>query len=204
MDEGRLLTGDVLGEPIVPTNATTSPPVTIQSIDSIKTSEKGEKILDIICFFTKEYSLVDPTDKKEKQYWDCKYCIAKKQEKMWFVRDTTTARWHLESMHRDAYIEWCNRNDFSSMLPRDRKAECTAVSSTTTQTTLAGVFPVTSNPTPTKIPYTAGNFMCAALKWVIATDQALSAVEEPSYRKMIQIAAAPPNGKVDIPSWHIT
>ncbi|KAG2067667.1 hypothetical protein BDR04DRAFT_1026739, partial [Suillus decipiens] len=91
---------------------------------------------------------------------------------------------------------WCKTNDFELMLPQDVK-ECimTATVVNVQQTSLDGHLQEIP-PNKVVIPYTDTLFHKAAIEWLISTSQQIQAVDHPSFKNMINIAAHAMNSMV--------
>ncbi|TFK45655.1 hypothetical protein OE88DRAFT_1608712, partial [Heliocybe sulcata] len=111
------------------------------------------------------------------------------------VADSTTSRRHMASHHPVEYRLWCTQNDFLSMLEKDIKARKLQASSKEDQGTLDGhVQPL---PMKSVLVYSDKGFKDLAVKWLIAADQPISALEHPAFTAMIELAAkAKGNGVV--------
>ncbi|KAI0337592.1 hypothetical protein BDW22DRAFT_1339549 [Trametopsis cervina] len=113
------------------------------------------------------------------------------------VSDVTTLRRHMDSTHRAAYVAWATANKFLSKLPSDVKLRKEQLLKTVQQTTLDSHL----KEMPKRdqiICYTAPIFRRAAIRWVIASDQPISALQHLRFKEMIDIAACATNG-VEIP-----
>ncbi|KAH9920576.1 hypothetical protein B0H21DRAFT_701957, partial [Amylocystis lapponica] len=116
------------------------------------------------------------------------------------VIDTSTSQHHLVAFHKGDYRKWCTQNDFTSMLAEDMKAR--KAQKKNDQGTLdEHVWP--EAPKERVVAYSDEGFHEAAIQWLINTDQPLSALERPSFRKMIDFAACAKNG-VRIPDRRVT
>ncbi|TFY77607.1 hypothetical protein EWM64_g6405 [Hericium alpestre] len=155
---------------------------------------------DITEFFDPPFEKEKVADnKKIKKFRSCKICRRKKQPQI-LVNEATTLRRHLEAKHAGEYCTWATKNKFKSRLPgdiRERKARITE-----TQTQLD---PHLQNIPPTErvTPYSDKLFRKAAIEWLIATDQPLSALEHPAFIHMVNIAARATNG-VKVPGRKVT
>ncbi|KAK6987995.1 hypothetical protein R3P38DRAFT_2573848, partial [Favolaschia claudopus] len=117
------------------------------------------------------------------------------------VKDASTLRRHLERYHQPAYYKWCKTENFLSMLPKDTKArKLKAEVAKKRQLTLDGQL-VPRPPATKKLIYTHERFAEAAVRWMIATDQSLSALANEYFIVMIDTAALATNG-VEIPGRH--
>ncbi|KAG1823906.1 uncharacterized protein BJ212DRAFT_1261854, partial [Suillus subaureus] len=94
------------------------------------------------------------------------------------------------------YQQWCKTNNFKSMLPQDVK-ECKMAAAVVNmqQTSLNGHLQEIP-PNKVVIPYTDSLFCEAAIEWLISTSQPIQAVDHPSFKNMINIAAHATNGMV--------
>ncbi|KAF8336665.1 hypothetical protein F5887DRAFT_891284, partial [Amanita rubescens] len=110
--------------------------------------------------------------------------------------EVTTLRRHMDSMHRDAYEQWAQANNFTSMLPRDSKRrKQDAQSLKESQQRLDAHL----RERDTTIPYSDSRFCKVAIEWLVATDQPIQALEHPKYKEMIDVAASATKG-VKIPN----
>ncbi|KLO11377.1 hypothetical protein SCHPADRAFT_812629, partial [Schizopora paradoxa] len=116
------------------------------------------------------------------------------------VSDVSGLRRHLGSKHYQPYIDWCNANGFTSMIPKDTKAR--KASEDDRQQKILGHL-VEKPQEDVKIPYSERNFLRAVLEWVVGTDQPLSASEHPLFRQMIEIASRCKDA-ITIPNRHVT
>ncbi|KAF8484310.1 hypothetical protein JB92DRAFT_3131662 [Gautieria morchelliformis] len=108
-------------------------------------------------------------------------CHACKIFRLTLVSDTTTQRRHIESLenHKAKYNTWACTNNFESKLPKELKAK---VNQGTLDNHLKEM--------PKKeqvVPFTNATFCDAAIEWLIITDQAIQALANPSFKKMIDI-----------------
>ncbi|TRM59967.1 hypothetical protein BD626DRAFT_388037, partial [Schizophyllum amplum] len=105
-----------------------------------------------------------------------------------------TRRRHLEAEHKAAYLAWAKANHFLSMLPKDtaerRKAEAAGAAKEKVQSTLDDDV----KPIEKVEPYSDDGWTDAAVDWLIATDQPLSAFEHPTFKRMIDIASRAKHG----------
>ncbi|KAF8119343.1 hypothetical protein EV363DRAFT_1199981, partial [Boletus edulis] len=106
------------------------------------------------------------------------------------VAEISTLRRHLQSCHRAEYLKWASDNNFTSMLPKDRKSQKEDVPR---QTQLDGHL---QPPTP---KYSDERFRAAAVEWLVNTDQPISALEHPSFKKLVDVVAQATNG-VKVPN----
>ncbi|KIK81929.1 hypothetical protein PAXRUDRAFT_154892, partial [Paxillus rubicundulus Ve08.2h10] len=112
-----------------------------------------------------------------------------------------TLQCHMESTHRAEYLQWAEANNFTSMLPKDAKQQKEGVLSHNQPKLDSHLQPL-----PLKeqvIPYSDKMFCEAAVQWLIDTDQPIAALEHPSFKNMIDIAAHAANG-VKIPNCKAT
>ncbi|KAF8445073.1 hypothetical protein L210DRAFT_3365717, partial [Boletus edulis BED1] len=117
------------------------------------------------------------------------------------VAEVSTLRRHLEANHRPEYMKWAKSNSFVSMLPKDRKSQKDE-SQASRQTELnLHLKPVA--PKERILPYTDDRFRDAAIQWLIATDQPISALEHPAFKNMVNLNACATNG-VRIPTRKVT
>ncbi|EMD30658.1 hypothetical protein CERSUDRAFT_38146, partial [Gelatoporia subvermispora B] len=84
------------------------------------------------------------------------------------------------------YYKWCKQHHFKSMLKDDIAAR--AACRKNTQPTLDPHMQALP-PKDTAIPYSDGQLRSAAITWMITTDQPLSAIEEPTFINMLNVAA---------------
>ncbi|KAI0757827.1 hypothetical protein C8Q80DRAFT_1090595 [Daedaleopsis nitida] len=116
------------------------------------------------------------------------------------VADVTTIRRHLGASHEGAYHAWAKNTGFVSMLPKDSAARRRAqASKSAEQTRLDPHLREQPKPPEQLVKYSDELFRDAAVEWLIATDQPLQALEHPSFKKMIHIAARSTEG-VRIPN----
>ncbi|KAF8440930.1 hypothetical protein L210DRAFT_3399785, partial [Boletus edulis BED1] len=95
------------------------------------------------------------------------------------------------------YLKWAKENDFVSMLPKDCK-QCKKSAAAGQWTQLdSHLQPI--NAKPKLAPYSDQLFHEAAIQWLVNTDQPILALEHPSFRHMIDVAARAMNG-VKIPN----
>ncbi|KAI0688702.1 hypothetical protein BC835DRAFT_1284155, partial [Cytidiella melzeri] len=109
-----------------------------------------------------------------------------------------TLRRHLEAMHKAQYHEWALADSFQSKLPRDvKKSKEEERNIREQQQTLDAH--LRELPKPERVvSYSDAAYRRAAIQWIAATDQPISALEHPEYQKMIQIVARA-NKTVPIP-----
>ncbi|KAG2033657.1 hypothetical protein BDR03DRAFT_871638 [Suillus americanus] len=113
------------------------------------------------------------------------------------VNESTTLRRHAEANFavRGKYRQWAKKHSFESMLPGDiksRKEKAEQAQQT-----------INSHLTERKlaervIPYSDKLFKRAAIKWLVATDQPIQALDHPKFQDMINVASRATNG-VKIP-----
>ncbi|KZT24064.1 hypothetical protein NEOLEDRAFT_1068345 [Neolentinus lepideus HHB14362 ss-1] len=112
------------------------------------------------------------------------------------VNEVTTLRRHIQGPHYGVYHQWCKKNDFVSKLPKDKKKKETEQKKD--QATLDNH--VQSAPAQERVlPYSHERFREAAVKWLIATDQPIAALEHPLFLEMIQVASRAKDG-VKVPN----
>ncbi|PCH40965.1 hypothetical protein WOLCODRAFT_34165, partial [Wolfiporia cocos MD-104 SS10] len=104
-----------------------------------------------------------------------------------------TLRRHLESTHRAKYLKWCKENKFQSMLPRDTKWWHDQMKADL-QSSLDSHLRERLPPKEHVILYSDALFREAAVEWLVATDQPIQALEHPSFKSMVEIAARATNG----------
>ncbi|KAJ3562023.1 hypothetical protein NP233_g9835 [Leucocoprinus birnbaumii] len=158
-----------------------------QDLDS-KTSSIEEKQKDIHPFFEKPV-LVGKTKKVR-----CKLC----RNAILLVNEVSTLRRHMQAQHQAAYYRWIEKVNIKSMLPRNRKKKAEQAAQQATQATLnshLGEKPVKE----CIIKYMDAVFKQAAIEWLAATNQLISAVEHPKFIKMVTIASRAEDG-VKIPT----
>ncbi|KAF6745562.1 hypothetical protein DFP72DRAFT_824235, partial [Ephemerocybe angulata] len=122
------------------------------------------------------------------------------------VAESTTLRRHLQFLHQGPYYKWCKQNDFESQLPDDvAERKAAAAASEAKKSGQSTQPPITDHLTedPQLLPFTNALFQQAAIEWLIATDQPISALEHPRFQEMIAIAARATRG-VRIPNRHVT
>ncbi|KAG6895056.1 hypothetical protein C0992_003343 [Termitomyces sp. T32_za158] len=146
--------------------------ITVQSIEEETAETHEEKRRDIDQFFH------PPVTKKVNQ--------KEKNHKPSIVNEVTTLRCHLEAHHSGKYRKWAEENKFESKLPGDikkQKADAEHVMQT-----------LDHNLKEKKIKervikYSHKEFRRAAIEWLVATDQAISALKHPKFKKMIDITS---------------
>ncbi|KAI0793625.1 hypothetical protein C8Q74DRAFT_1194947 [Fomes fomentarius] len=121
----------------------------------------------------------------------------KKKLKCRLVVDVSTIRRHLEKFHEGAYHAWTEQSGFVSMLPSDSAARCSEANRKD-QTRLDPHLHERPPP-PHVVKYSHGDFRKAAIDWLVEIDQPLQALEHPSFKNMIDIAARATDG-VRIPN----
>ncbi|KAF8164250.1 hypothetical protein K438DRAFT_1428208, partial [Mycena galopus ATCC 62051] len=105
-----------------------------------------------------------------------------------------TLRRHIERYHKANYVAWAKKENFESMLPSDTAARWVKEQvAKQTQSTLNAHLGPRTEPVKT-VKYTSERLEEATIKWLIATDQPLSATENPWFREMMQIASRAPDG----------
>ncbi|KAG2113946.1 uncharacterized protein F5147DRAFT_744119 [Suillus discolor] len=105
-------------------------------------------------------------------------------------------RRHLAFRHADAYRKWCKANEFASMLPQDIKERKTAAAIANAQQTSLDGHLKEIPPHKAVVPYTDALFRDAAIEWLISTSQPIQAVDHPSFKNMIDVAARATNGVI--------
>ncbi|KAF9063802.1 hypothetical protein BDP27DRAFT_1231538, partial [Rhodocollybia butyracea] len=84
------------------------------------------------------------------------------------------------------YYEWCKKNNFISKLLADRKSQQEAAEAGKSQSTLdAAVIPLEK-----RTPYSQHRMNEAIWTFIVDTNQALSVIERPSFRNMIDVASS--------------
>ncbi|KAG2343225.1 hypothetical protein BDR05DRAFT_884694, partial [Suillus weaverae] len=91
---------------------------------------------------------------------------------------------------------WCQTNNFESMLPQDVKECKKAATVMNVQQTSLNRHLQEIPPNKVVIPYTNTLFCEAVIEWLISTSQPIQAVDHPSFKNMINIAAHAMNGMV--------
>ncbi|GLB43962.1 putative hAT family C-terminal dimerisation region [Lyophyllum shimeji] len=153
---------------------------------------REDKTKDVNHFFSASKQLGNARKRQ------CQVCAKKGHEK-WLVAEATTLRRHMASSHKAVYYLWADKNNFKSMLPADRKAEREARAA---ERELQGILDphLTARPPPTRVvKYSDAAFKQAAVEWLAATDQPISALQHPKFQEMIDIASRAEDGVV-IPS----
>ncbi|RPD52271.1 hypothetical protein L226DRAFT_447447, partial [Lentinus tigrinus ALCF2SS1-7] len=111
----------------------------------------------------------------------------------------TSLRRHMESHHKALYLDWCDKNNFLSMLPKCvKKCRDAAEQESQSQSTLDPHLREKPAPAELVVKYTDALFREAAIEWLVATDQPIQALEHPAFKNMIDIAARATDG-VKIP-----
>ncbi|KAJ3531266.1 hypothetical protein NM688_g7598 [Phlebia brevispora] len=165
--------------------------INVQEIEDIQPSV-SERRKDIDQFFrpTTDRRGINGRMKPHRQ---CKLCST------YIVHEATTLRRHLGARYAGAYRKWALENDFQSKLPDDVKKRKEAFNAVKAQQATLDAH-LHEMPKKERVyAYTELAFRCAAIEWLIATDQPLDALEHPKYVDMIQTAARATNG-VTIPS----
>ncbi|KAF9063786.1 hypothetical protein BDP27DRAFT_1231579, partial [Rhodocollybia butyracea] len=86
----------------------------------------------------------------------------------------------------NAYYEWCKKNNFISKLLADRKSQQEAAEAGKSQSTLdAAVIPLEK-----RTPYSQHRMNEAIWTFIVDTNQALSVIERPSFRNMIDVVSS--------------
>ncbi|KAI0057137.1 hypothetical protein BV25DRAFT_1767759, partial [Artomyces pyxidatus] len=114
------------------------------------------------------------------------------------VNEITTLRHHPESRHAGVYRTWAAKNKFISKLPNDVKAQKEKALQAALKQSQLDPHLRPPDVKEKKVHYTDQIFHEAAIQWLVDTDQPIQAFEHPSFKRMIDIAAAATNG-VDIP-----
>ncbi|KIO23445.1 hypothetical protein M407DRAFT_214556, partial [Tulasnella calospora MUT 4182] len=167
----------------------------LEDLDHIQTprtpsnrkAKKTSRTRDIAAFFGDAFRVPGTT----KVLRQCNLCRPTER-----VTDyVTTLRRHLEAHHKHEYRKWCKASNFTSQLPGFKKAAKLKQVESLIQSTLD------NNLVPRSLipEYSDQNFCDAAIEWLVATDQPLSALDNPKFHKMINIAAKAKSG-VKIPS----
>ncbi|KAJ3742812.1 hypothetical protein DFH05DRAFT_1400968 [Lentinula detonsa] len=117
------------------------------------------------------------------------------------VNEVTTLRRHMESSHAPTYRQWCDRNQFMSMLPKDVLARKTAMKDAAEKLKQSSIDSHTERRPTVKpaAPYSNALFREAAVEWLVSTDQPIDALEQPSFQHMIDVASRGATG-VEIPN----
>ncbi|KAJ7675598.1 hypothetical protein DFH06DRAFT_977328, partial [Mycena polygramma] len=116
------------------------------------------------------------------------------------VKDASTLRRHLERLHRSVYLEWAKEANFTSMLPTDTAARRTQGAAEKEAQTKLDAHLAPRAPREKIVKYTADVFQDAVIRWIVATDQPISASTNPWFREMIEIASRAAPGEIEIPS----
>ncbi|EPQ59870.1 hypothetical protein GLOTRDRAFT_24866, partial [Gloeophyllum trabeum ATCC 11539] len=85
------------------------------------------------------------------------------------------------------YRLWCSQNNFVSMIKDDVEARKAQAATQQDQQTLDSH--IRSTPRSSVITYSDESFKELAVKWLVRTDQPLSALEHPAFVDMIEMAA---------------
>ncbi|EKM48159.1 uncharacterized protein PHACADRAFT_109339, partial [Phanerochaete carnosa HHB-10118-sp] len=107
-----------------------------------------------------------------------------------------TLRHHMESKHEGKYWNHIELKKLKSMLPKDREKERVALAAEKERNKQLQLDPHLKE-MPKKervIAYTHQVFRRAAIEWLVATGQPLSALEHESFKKMINIASQARDG----------
>ncbi|KAJ3828573.1 hypothetical protein F5880DRAFT_1472177 [Lentinula raphanica] len=101
------------------------------------------------------------------------------------------------------YRQWCEKNQFISMLPKDVQARKVAIRDAAEKHKQSTMDPHVEKKPSIKqtVPYSSALFREVAVEWLVCTDQPIDALEHPSFRQMIEIASrASSVTGVDIPN----
>ncbi|KAJ7844508.1 hypothetical protein B0H14DRAFT_2224154, partial [Mycena olivaceomarginata] len=115
------------------------------------------------------------------------------------VADPSTVRRHLASTHAPEYHKWCAKTGFVSRLAADvkeRKQAEAAADAEVKRLHQQTLEPHLREKPERVIPYSDELWREAALEWLIATDQPVSALNHPKFKTMINIAARATNGVI--------
>ncbi|KZT08272.1 uncharacterized protein LAESUDRAFT_649515, partial [Laetiporus sulphureus 93-53] len=100
-----------------------------------------------------------------------------------------TLRRHLQCHHKHRYYKWCQKEAFKSKLPDDVTArKANIVEGYKTQGTLDGCVQM-GDVVERVLPYSDDAFRAVTIQWLVETDQPISALEHPAFKKMIQLAS---------------
>ncbi|KAF5365840.1 hypothetical protein D9757_012805 [Collybiopsis confluens] len=153
-----------------------------------------ERRRDVDEFFTEPRKVDGKTKRK------CPRCSRNGTEKL-IVNEVTTLRRHLESHHAPAYRQWCQKNEFTSMLPKEILARKAAAKDTAEKIKQSTLDPHTEKRPEVKrvVAYSDALFWEAAVEWLVSTDQPIDAFEHPSFRNLIDVSSRATSG-VEIPN----
>ncbi|KAG6839148.1 hypothetical protein C0991_005410, partial [Blastosporella zonata] len=138
----------------------------------------AQQTRDLDSFFSPLYS-----DAGGKTYRNCQDCSKKLKRSAPFK----------------SYESWCKKNSFLSMLPCDTKKCKQQKADADRQSQLDLHLREREKKETEGIAYSNELFRQAAVQWLIATNQPLSALEHPKFQDMIYVAAKATNG-VKIPA----
>ncbi|KAF8481671.1 hypothetical protein DFH94DRAFT_609267, partial [Russula ochroleuca] len=116
------------------------------------------------------------------------------------VNEITTLHCHLEANHSGKYHNWAKSAKFLSKLPGDVK-KCKEADREVQHTLDCDLRE--KDPEQVVVPYSDKLFRQTAVKWVVATDQPIQALEHPIFKKLVDVAARAKNG-VKIPGRKVT
>ncbi|KAJ3765465.1 hypothetical protein FB446DRAFT_767692 [Lentinula raphanica] len=107
----------------------------------------------------------------------------------------------MESCHAPVYRQWCDKNQFISMLPKDVSARKVANQDAAKKQKQSMIDPHVKKKPGIKytVPYSDTGFREAAIEWLVSTDQPIDALEHPSFHHMINIASRATAG-VEVPN----
>ncbi|OBZ73926.1 hypothetical protein A0H81_06552 [Grifola frondosa] len=148
--------------------------VEVQEITTLQLTQ-DEHRHDIDHFFNQLYMKIGANG-MEKGHRDRKHC----KLRVTIVNEVMMLWHHLEAKHPATYCKWAQKHDFEFRLPGDVKKWKDAMKRCI-------------------IAYSEQVFREAAIEWLIATDQPISALEHPKFKAMINIASRVTDG-VKIPS----
>ncbi|KAH9015806.1 hypothetical protein EDB85DRAFT_1875506, partial [Lactarius pseudohatsudake] len=108
-----------------------------------------------------------------------------------------TLRRHIESFHKPAYDKWCGLNTFESKLPKVvRMRREAAIAEDRARQQSLDPHLTTEAPRERVVPYSDDLFRDAATWWLVETHQPIQALEHPSFKEMISVAARATRGVV--------
>ncbi|THG97764.1 hypothetical protein EW026_g4311 [Hermanssonia centrifuga] len=144
-------------------------------------------------FFSKLFdSSLQNGDGKVKKHCNCTIC------KKTLVADISTLRRHLGAYHALQYRAWALKENFKSMIPADVKSRREAIAKEKAKQCLLDDHLKEMPKKERIVAYSHQLFRSIAIEWLIATGQPLLALEHPTFKKMIDIAARAQDG-VEIP-----
>ncbi|KAJ3769344.1 hypothetical protein FB446DRAFT_648840 [Lentinula raphanica] len=122
------------------------------------------------------------------------------------VNEVTTLCRHIESCHALAYRLWCNKTQFTSMLPKDVSAGKASIKEAAEKQKQSMLDAHLEQKPGIKytVPYLSTLFREAAVEWLVRTDQPIDALEHPSFHHMVEITSRAPSAGVEIPNQKAT